>query len=469
MRPMFQNAHSIVVATALLFAWFGSARASDVSGNQAELIRGVLPAVVNLTVRKEVSESAGASGLAAGQTEDSKVYIGSGFVFDPSGLIATNYHVVENAYDISVTFSDGSVLPGKMLHASRLADLAVVQVHPDHPLTPIHWDDSTKLQIGDQVFAIGNALGIGLSVTAGIVSGLNRDVHDSPYDHYIQTDAAINHGNSGGPLFDMHGRVVGVDTEILSPTDSFSGIGLAIPSYCAHFVIARLMKYGWVHPGWIGVKVQQVTAELAKAIGMEHAQGSIVSWLSPGGPAQKAGIEVGDVILRFGDDTPLDERALLRDISYTPEGRQVHIVVLRNGAQRTIPLVVAAWPRSRWDQWDAPLAVERPKPVPPDLGLTLAPVPPDDRRKLGLEDGWGGVLVSAVSPGSDAAQRGLTTGDVIMRVQDKSVASPAEVQAALGEERAAKRQFLMLLVIEKAPRVSGPSWVAVRLPEPGTQ
>jgi serine protease Do len=466
---MRRIASSVVAAAALLFIWPGHGRAGDAWGNQAELIHSLLPSVVNLTVRKEVAATAGSGGLAAGQTEDSKIYVGSGFVFDASGLIVTNYHVVENAYDISATFSDGSVLPGTVLHASRLADLAVVQVHADHPLTPVQWGDSMKLQIGDEVFAIGNALGIGESVTAGIVSGLNRDVRDSPYDHYIQTDAAINHGNSGGPLFDLHGHVVGVDTEIVSPTQSFSGISLAIPSSTARFVVDQLMKYGWVHPGWIGVKVQQITREMAEALGMERDQGSIVSWLSPGGPAQKAGIEIGDVIIRFGTDAPPDERALLRDIAHTPEDQIVNVAVLRAGAQRTIPVTVAAWPRSRWDQSDAPLPVEQPKPVRPDLGLTFAPVPADSRAKLGLEVGPGGVLVSAVTPGSDAAERGLQVGDVLLRVQEKTVASPAEAQAALAEERAAKHQFAMLLVLEKARTVPGPSWVAVRLPEPGTQ
>jgi serine protease Do len=466
---MRRNALFIVVAAALLFIWSGHGHAGDVSGNKAELIHGLLPSVVNLTVRKEVAAATGGSGnLAAGQTENSKIFVGSGFVFDASGLIATNYHVVENAYEISVTFSDGSVLPGKVLHASRMADLAIVQVHADHPLTPLQWGNSTKLQIGDEVFAIGNALDIGESVTAGIVSGLDRNVQDSPYDHYIQTDAAINHGNSGGPLFDKEGHVVGVNTEILSPTESFSGISLAIPADSARFVIDQLMKYGWVHPGWIGVKVQQVTHDMAKALGMEHARGSIVSWLSPDAPAQKAGIEIGDVIIRFDNDAPQDDRALLRDIARAPEGQHVQVVVLRAGVEQTIPLTVAAWPRSRWDQFDAPLPVEEPKPVRPDLGLTFAPVPTDGRAKLGLEDGWGGVLVSAVTPNSDAAHRGLSVGDVLLRVQDKTVASPAEAKAALAEERAAKRQFAILLVLQKARKVPGPSWLAVRLPEPET-
>ena len=199
------------------------------------------------------------------------------------------------------------------MHASRIADLAVVQVQVDHHLTPVQWGDSTKVRVGDQVFAIGNPLGIGMSVSSGIVSGLNRDVQDSPYDDYIQTDAAINHGNSGGPLFDMEGRVIGMNTALVSPTDASAGLGLAIPSDSVQFVVDRLMKYGWVRPGWMGVKVQQITREMAEAMGTKP-EGSVVAWVMPDGPAHKAGIEIGDVILKYGDDAPGDERALLRDI-----------------------------------------------------------------------------------------------------------------------------------------------------------
>ena len=169
-----------------------------------------------------------------------------------------------------------------------------------------------------------------LSVSAGIVSGLNRDVQDSPYSHYIQTDAAINHGNSGGPLFDMKGRVVGVDTALVSPTQASAGLGLAIPSDAAEFVIGRLMQYGWVRPGWIGIKIQQVTLEMAQAMGMQRPQGSIVSWITPGGPAEHAGMAIGDVILKYDDDAPHDERALLRDIVRTPVGKAVNVVILRD-------------------------------------------------------------------------------------------------------------------------------------------
>ncbi|MBE7159382.1 MAG: trypsin-like peptidase domain-containing protein, partial [Rhodospirillales bacterium] len=198
-----------------------------------------------------------------------KSYVGSGFVIDPSGVIVTNYHVVEKAFDIEVTFADGTRFPGKTLSASRLADLAVLQVQPDHPLQAVHWGDSDTVAIGDQVFAAGNPFGIGLSVSAGIVSGLNRDIQNSPYDDLIQTDATINHGNSGGPLFDMQGNVIGVNSAIISPTQGSAGLGFAIPSNTAHFVIDRLRTYGWVRPAWIGVKIQQVTPEIAAGMGMQ--------------------------------------------------------------------------------------------------------------------------------------------------------------------------------------------------------
>jgi serine protease Do len=290
----------VSVAPAFVLSASGvSAHAADLVANRTELIQRLLPTVVNITVRKDVAPPPGAQAASASSgSDDTKSYVGPGFVIDPSGTIATNYHVVENAFEIEVTFSDGTTLPATLLHASRLADLAVVQVKPDHPLTPVQWGDSTRLNVGDQVLAVGNPLGIGLSVSAGIVSGLNRDVQDSPYNHYIQTDAAINHGNSGGPLFDMTGHVVGVDTALVSLTEASAGLGLAIPSDAAEFVIGRLMQYGCVRPGWIGIKIQQVTLELARAMGMQRPQGSIVSWITPGGPAEHASIAVGDVILK---------------------------------------------------------------------------------------------------------------------------------------------------------------------------
>jgi serine protease Do len=469
MRSIRRSLRHIPVGLALVLPLSRPpAQATDLIANRTELIQSLLPTVVNITVRKRVGLPAGSQEAAASTGSDAaKSYVGSGFVIDPSGLIVTNYHVVEDAFEIAVAFSDGTTLPATLLHASRLADLAVVQVKADHPLTPAQWGDSTKLNVGDQVFAIGNPLGLGLSVSAGIVSGLNRDVQDSPYNHYIQTDAAINHGNSGGPLFDMNGRVVGVDTALVSPTDASAGLGLAIPSDAAQFVIGRLMQYGWVRPGWIGIKIQQVTPEIAKAMDIQRPQGSIVSWITPGGPAEHAGIAIGDVVLKYADDAPRDERALLRDIVKTAVGDTVNVFILRDNHELTLPVTVAEWPRSKWDERDAPLPPERPNSaIPPNLGLSLEVIATSERTSLGLGGTAGGVLVADVAPGSDAARRGMTRGDVILRVDRDATASPDDVWKAINAERAEKREFTMLLVLQKHSRAPGAEWVVLRLQEP---
>jgi serine protease Do len=443
--------------------------AEEVGANRADLIRSLLPTVVNISVRKDVAtetRTANASASGGSATDVTKTFVGSGFIIDPSGVIVTNEHVIDGAYDITVTLSDGTVLPGQVLHASRTADIAVVKVQAGHPLQTVQWGDSNKLKVGDTVFAIGNPLGIGTSVSGGIVSGLNRDVEDSPYDDYIQTDAAINHGNSGGPLFDMEGHVVGVDTAMISPTTASAGLGLAIPSADVQFVVGRLIKYGWVEPAWIGVKVQQVTREIAEAMGKGSTDGSVVSWIIPGGPASKSGIAIGDVIMGYGDDKPKDERALLRDITQTPIGDTVKVVLLRGETQLTLPVTVEPWPRSQWDERDAPMTPARPKlTIPPGLGLSLAVIQKDQRAKLGLEDGLNGVLITSVLPGSDAARRGAVAGDVILRVQDTPVATPGEVQHALLAVREEKRPFVMMLVLPKVRKVPGPRWVTLRVAE----
>jgi serine protease Do len=453
------------------------ALSEGVGPNQAELIRGLLPTVVNIAVKKneppapDVS-SANASASATPPPADAfsniKSYVGSGFVVDPSGMVVTNYHVVEDAFEITVTFSNGERLPGKMLSASRLADLALVKVQAKHPLAAAHWGDSDKLQVGDQVFAAGDPFGIGLSVSAGIISGLNRDIQNSPYDDLIQTDATINHGNSGGPLFNMQGEVIGVNSTILSPTSGSSGVGFAIPSASAHFVIDQLHTYGWVRPGWIGVKVQTVTGEIADAIGMPRAEGSIVSWVLPNGPAKQAGLAIGDVILRYNGTVPSDERALLRDIAHTQAGGKMTLLVRHQGEEHDVVLAAEEWPRNQWDKNDAPTPVQRPKiNVPPNQGLSLSPLPPDDRAKLAASAGMNGVLVTTVVPNSDAASRGMASGDIILRVQDKPVATPDEVTEGVNAARADKRAFVLMLVLPKTSNVAGPKWVALQLDPTG--
>ena len=453
----------------------GPAAADEIGPNQAGLIHRLLPTVVNIAVKKNEPPGPDASSASvssptppADAFSNIKSYVGSGFVIDPSGLVVTNYHVVEDAFEITVTFSDSERLTGRMLSASRLADLALVRVQAKHPLAAAHWGDSDKLQVGDQVLAAGDPFGVGLSVSAGIISGLNRDIQNSPYDDLIQTDATINHGNSGGPLFNMQGAVIGVNSTILSPTTGSSGIGFAIPSASAHFVIDQLHTYGWVRPGWIGIKIQTVTNEIADAAGMSRPEGSIVSWVLPNGPAKKAGLAIGDVILRYNGAAPSDERALLRDIAHTQAGEKMTLLVRHDGEQHDVVLAAEQWPRNQWDKNDAPKPVQRPKiNVPPNQGLSLAPLPPDDKARLAASTGMGGVLVTAVVANSDAATRGMASGDIILRVQDKPVATPDEVKQGVDAVHAEKRGFVLMLVLPKKSKVAGPKWVALQLDPAG--
>jgi serine protease Do len=480
LRQLLSAAAVAVVTTwAAAFPWPAPALAQETGANQSELIRGLLPTVVNISVRKDeppgpvaAATDAGAGpGPGAGTTtpipdtgSNIKSYVGSGFVIDPSGLIVTNYHVVEYAFEVTVTFSDGSRLPAKTLSASRLADLAIVKVDAKHPIPAAHWGNSDKLQVGDQVFAAGNPFGIGLSVSAGIVSGLNRDIQNSPYDDLIQTDAPINHGNSGGPLFDMQGNVVGVNSTIISPTTGSVGLGFAIPAASARFVVDQLLTYGWVRPGWIGVKVQTVTREIADAMGLARADGSLISWVLPNGPAKQAGLAIGDVILRYNGLTPSDDRALLRDIAHTAAGDTITLTVRRDGDEHNIPVVAEAWPRNQWDARDAPVPVMQPKiTIPADLGLAFAPLPPDDKAKLVAQTGQDGVLVTKVTPNSDSSVRGIASGDVILRVLDKPVVTPDEVRSGIDAARAAKRDYVLMLILPKKSDTPGPKWVALHL------
>jgi serine protease Do len=446
--------------------------AEELDANKGDLIKSLLPTVVNITTSKVEPVAppppvmASAPAPAPAKPTDVmtvKNYVGSGFIIDPDGLIVTNYHVVEDAFKILITLSDGSRYFGKTLSASRLADLALVKIDVGHKLMAAHWADSDTVQVGDQVFAAGNPFGIGLSVSAGIVSGLNRDIQNSPYDDLIQTDATINHGNSGGPLFNMKGQVVGVNSAIISPTLGSVGIGFALPSRNAEFIIKRLQTYGWVRPSWVGLKLQGVTPDIAQALGMQQAEGSIVSWVRPDGPAFKAGMLVEDVVLTFNGSRPTDERALLRDIAESDVGGTVTLGILREGKPLDIKVTTDEWPRNQWDALDAPVKTERPKiAIPPDLGLTMAPLLQADRKKLELSTYKEGVLVTVVPKNSDAAERGVQAGDVILRAQDKPVFSKADVLAAVAAERAAKRHYVLLLIWPKVRTVPGPKWIALQ-------
>ncbi len=465
----------IVLALALSGPAVRPAAAQDMQYNQAELIRRLLPTVVNILAHAEVAPDTSTLTASSAQPEQSsfqvKTSAGSGFVVDPSGIIATNAHVIDGAYEIFVTFSDGARAKAEVLNAARIIDIALLKVDVGHKLTAVTWADSNKVQIGDPVLAIGNPLGIGQSVTAGIVSALNRNIMDTPYDDFIQTDAPINHGNSGGPLFDLKGEVIGINTALISPTSGSAGLGFAIPSNDARLVIDRLINFGWVRPGWLGVKIQQVTPDMALAMGLDEPEGSVVAWLVDGGPADKAGLRIGDVIVRFAGDTPSDERALLRAIASSLPGRETTVGVLRDGKMIDLKVTIAEWPKMQWEQRDAPLKVAPPHwNIPPDLGIKVTPLTEDLRDKSttpALPKGMKAALVTSVTRDADAVRLGIASGDLILEVNGVAVSSAEEMQQQIDRARAEGRKFAMFLVLPKSPPVRsqwpGPKWMALRI------
>jgi serine protease Do len=445
------------------------AAAQEMQCSRSALVQSLLPTVVNLTaVIPTAVAKPGTGGTVTDpglESSHQKEVVGSGFVISSSGELVTNYHVIDGAYEIIATFSDGTQLNATVAAADRVADIALLNVQPPHPLKAAQWGDSAAVQIGDPVIAIGNPLGVGLSVTAGIVSAVNRDIMETPYDNYIQTDAPINHGNSGGPLFNMQGEVIGINTALVSPTAAFSGLGFAMPSADARFVIGQLQRFGWLHPGWLGVKVQQVTDDMANALGMTKAEGAIVAYVIPAGPAAKAGVEVSDVVLEYNGRKPSDERALLRDIAETAPGATVSLTILRRGTMRNVMTTVAEWPRQTWERLvDQPVSTVKVAPViPRDLGLTVGPLSSEQRVKLGLGPQQPGILITAVAPGSDASQRGLVAGDAILRVQDHEMQTADEYLPALDAARAQHRKFVLLLVRQQKQVRPGPEWLALQL------
>jgi serine protease Do len=485
MMPLsqFRAAPAARLALACMFAAGGAAaaRAQEMSFSQAQLVRGLLPSVVNITARAEVAETpepvmaSASTGGTTGKASSSsalyslKVSAGSGFIIDPSGEIATNWHVVVGAFEMIVTFSDGSHAKAELVNASPLVDLALLRVDVGHKLPAAQWADSTKVQVGDPVLAIGNPLGVGMSVSGGIVSAINRNIMDTPYDDFIQTDAAINHGNSGGPLFNMKGEVIGVNSAIISPTSGNAGLGFSMPANDARFIFDRLGKHVLARPGYLGVKLQPVSPEMALALGMDEAQGSIVAAVTADGPSARAGLRPGDVVLRYAGEAPSDERALLRAIARTTPGATVDVGLRRAGSDLTLPVKVEEWPTMWWEDVHGGTPGGPPHlNIPADLGLTVEPLDDKLRASYGVQPGSQGVIITGVLPGTDASQRGFGLGDVIEQVGDASISSPADLQQAIDFARSENRPFAMFLVMRKnqpvtAAQLPGPKWYALRV------
>jgi serine protease Do len=379
--------------------------------------------------------------------------LGSGFVIDATGLIVTNNHVIADADEITANFADGKKLKATVLGIDDKTDLALLKVEPSAPLKVAQFGRSERLRVGEWVLAIGNPFGFGGSVTAGIVSALDRDINSGPYDHYIQTDASINRGNSGGPLFNIGGEVIGINTAIMSPTGGSIGIGFAVPSEIAVPVIQQLREFGEVRRGWIGVRIQEVTDDFAEGLGLDRAMGALIAGLNEGGPAEKAGIKAGDVVVEFNGKPVESMRMLPRLVADTPPGETVDLVVVRDGERVPLKIEVGLLGEDEVKTAAAtgePGTAEGPKPDPDDaatmFGLTLGPITDEARRAHDIDATVEGVLVTAVAPGSEAEEKALKAGDVILQVTQKAVTDAAALERRVEELKKEGRRTVMLLV-----------------------
>ena len=375
--------------------------------------------------------------------------LGSGFIIDPSGIVVTNNHVISEADEITVILNDGARLKAEIIGRDQKTDIALLRVKPDKPLKAVTFGDSDKLRLGEWVVAIGNPFSLGGSVTAGIVSARNRDINSGPYDNYIQTDAAINRGNSGGPLFNLDGEVVGINTAIISPSGGSIGIGFAVPSKTAMPVIDQLKQFGETRRGWLGVRIQQVTDEIAESLKIAPPRGALVAGIDDRGPAKPAGIEPGDVIVKFDGKDIKEMRDLPRVVADTPVGKQVPVVVIRKGKEdtKTVTLgrledgekvAVAAAPKDDGTT-DKPV-------VKKTLGLELANMSDDLRRRYKIKDTVKGVVITGVDANSPASDKRLTPGDVIVEIAQEAVADTGDLQTKIDKLKKDGRKSALLLV-----------------------
>ena len=384
--------------------------------------------------------------------------LGSGFVIDPSGIIVTNNHVIAGADEVTVTLQDNTILKAQVLGTDDRMDLAVLRVKSSKPLPALKFGDSDKERVGDWVMAIGNPYGLGGTVTAGIVSAAGRDINQGPYDDFIQTDAAINRGNSGGPLFNMAGEVIGINTAIYSPSGGSIGLGFSIPSNMAREVVEQLREYGKARRGWLGVKIQEVTPDIADSVGLPDATGAMIAGIDDGGPAQAAKMENGDIVLKFDNQDVKDMRTLPRLVAATDVGKTVAVVVWRDGKQQTLEAVLKALPD------DNVKLASVVKPPAPDasvalagLGLKVAPITSDLRNKYMIAGDQKGVVVTNITGNGLADQRGLMVGEVIVEVQQQPVDSPQEVQNELANATKQNRKSVLMLIAGQ----DGLRWVPV--------
>jgi len=380
---------------------------------------------------------------------------GSGFIISPSGIIVTNNHVVKDAKSVSVTLSDGSTYAAKVLGTDPRTDLAVVKIDAGHPLPYVELGSSANVEPGEWVVALGNPFGLGGTVTAGIVSALGRDIGDGPYDKFIQIDAPINEGNSGGPLFDQHGEVIGINTAILSPSGGSVGIGFAIPSDMVKRVVDQLVSAGKVVRGYLGVAAQEITPQMAQAMGLPTGNpatdGALVAAVSPGSPAFRAGLQPGDVITKVDGAVVTNPGDLASDIANVDPGHDTSIEYIRGGKTSNLSVAVTLMPANpdAGFQQAGTASPAAPSPGKASLGLTLGPLTPDARSQLSLPNGATGAVIVDVKPNSPADQAGIQAGDLLVGVGAQNIASPDDAVAAIEAAKKAGSPAVALRIIRQ--------------------
>ena len=369
--------------------------------------------------------------------------LGSGFIIDPSGVVVTNNHVIEEADEIEVILQSGEALPATLIGRDPKTDLAVLKVETEDALPFVPWGDSEASRVGDWVLAIGNPFGFGGSVSAGIISARDRDINSGPYDDFIQTDAAINRGNSGGPLFNLDGEVIGVNTAIISPSGGSIGIGFSVPSALARNVVAQLSEFGETRRGWLGVRIQALDEAIAENLGLDAPSGALVSVVDEEGPAFEAGLETGDVILSFDGKEIGEMKDLPRIVAETPVGKTVEVEVFRNGELMTVPVTIALLDEGG----ESAAAAEPAEEVGENpLQMTFEALNRANRAQYGIDPDIRGVLIADVDAASAAAERGIQAGDVLVEVGQKEVETPAEAIEQIELAQSAGKKSVLLMI-----------------------
>ncbi len=380
--------------------------------------------------------------------------LGSGFIIDAkNGYIVTNNHVIRDAEEVRITLHDDSTIPAEIIGRDEKVDIAVLKVDTKkHQLQDVKFGNSDKMRVGDWIVAIGNPFGLGGTVTSGIVSARQRDINSGPYDDYIQTDASINRGNSGGPMFDLNGNVIGINTAIFSPTGGSVGIGFAIPSNLAKPVIDQLIKYGRTKRGWLGVRIQTVTDEIAESLGLDKARGALVASVTAGGPAEKAKLKAGDIVLEFDGKNVTDMRALPRIVAETPIEKEVTLTYWRDGKENKAKVNIGELEKAEDDGLltattdNTKTLLERKSKDIETVGLSISAVNDTARENFNIPDDVNGVVVVKTNPRGEAAKKGLSLGDVIVEINQQPITTPEELDGIIQKAEKSKKSSVLLLV-----------------------